>query len=149
MYPENQRLFAIMDSLNELRRKNNFEPLGSVYDAKYWDDEDLEYLASGFRYVRNKLFEFDEFNILSYTKEDIDISCSEGCFTSDLYLSSHDKHTGQLIDRVSFDFYGMYEAIKENRGSLIVYQDSIVGVIDDQKWKYAISAEGKFELLNK
>ncbi len=64
---------------------------------------------------------------------------------SPLYLSSHDKQTGEMIDRVGFDFYGLYDAIRDGEGSLTVYADSLVAQIKSYRWKYLITEAGSFE----
>ncbi|NME71553.1 hypothetical protein [Flammeovirga aprica] len=143
MLYENRRLFKAIDSLNLINEENNkYEALGTIYDKLYWYEEDGQYIASGNRYSQNKFFSgWERFNIITYIKVFNQVDKQE---YSPFYLSSHNKYTGDMIDRLSFEFKGTYNAIRDGRGAFIIYKDSIIHKIDENTRKYLITEEGKF-----
>ncbi|NME71554.1 hypothetical protein [Flammeovirga aprica] len=50
-----------------------------------------------------------------------------------------------MIDRISFDLEGTYNAIRDGRGTLVVYKDSIIHQLDGNTRKYLIIEKGMFE----
>ncbi|NME71552.1 hypothetical protein [Flammeovirga aprica] len=144
MIYENRRLFGIIDSLNDIINKTKiYEALGTIYDDLYWDDTTLEYNAIGDYYSRNELFTaWGKFNIITYIKKNNQLDNQD---YSPFYMASHNKYTGDMIDRLEFDFEGTYNAIRDGRGALIVYKDSIIHQLDGNTRKYLITEEGKFE----
>ncbi|NME73024.1 hypothetical protein [Flammeovirga aprica] len=144
MLEENRRLFKAIDSLNRVIFEiEKYGALGTIYDELYWNDEDGRYRAVGNYYSRNEYFSgWDKFNILTYVKSYDQPNNQD---YSPFYMASHNKYTGDMIDRLEFDFEGTYNAIRDGRGTLVVYKDSIIHQLDGNTRKYLITDEGKFE----
>jgi len=159
----NNRRIMLIDSLNEevqrvmMKKGGNvpYEPLGTEYDYKYWDEEDLMYITEGgFSYIANRLFDIrEDIKLISlakyehddYKRDHKDKIPFSNKIVSNLIFMTVNKWTAEPIDRIEIDFQGLYKGLENNTASLRIEKDAIYSTIDGKETNYKITKEGKFE----